>query len=170
MRELYGKLRGMVRRVTVKNIKDDGQMQTASAEVADGIYRDDLEIMMPYGVISVPDDDGAVGIALAVGGDEGDMVLLPLGNPSQRMGGLNKGDVGLANKFGDRMIVGADGAIQVQASTSFTAKIGGLTLSITPAGVDITGGYLKVNGVRVDDTHTHGGIVRGGSQTDPPAK
>lgn len=144
-------------------------MQTASAEVADGIYRDDLEIMMPYGVISVPDDDGAVGIALAVGGDEGDMVLLPLGNPSQRMGGLNKGDVGLANKFGDRMIVGADGAIQVQASASFTAKIGGLTFSITPAGVDITGGYLKVNGVPVDDTHTHGGIVRGGSQTDTPA-
>lgn len=169
MRELYGKLRGMVRRVTVKNIKDDGQMQTASAEVAEGIYRDDLEIMQPYGLLSVPDDDGAVGIALAIGGDEGDMVLLPLGNPSQRMGGLNKGDVGLANKFGDRIICRANGTIEVQASNALESKIGGCTFRQTAAGVDITGGYLKVNGVRVDDTHTHGGIVRGGAQTDPPA-
>jgi phage gp45-like len=169
MSELYGKLRGMVRRVTVKNIKDDGQMQTASAEVADGIYRDDLEIMMPYGVASVPDDDGAVGIALAIGGDEGDMVLLPLGNPSQRMGGLNKGDVGLANKPSDRVIIRASGKIEVQASSELESKIGGCVFRQTAAGVDIDGGYLKVNGVRVDDTHTHGGIVRGGSQTDTPA-
>ncbi|MBB4956230.1 phage gp45-like [Agrobacterium vitis] len=169
MKEIYGKLRGMVRRVTVKNIKDDGQMQTASAEVADGIYRDELEIMLPYGVLSVPDDDGAVGIALAIGGDEGDMVLLPLGNPSQRMGGLNKGDVGLANKFGDRVICRANGKIEVQASNELESKVGGCIFRQTAAGVDIVGGYLKVNGVRVDDTHTHGGIVRGGSQTDPPA-
>jgi phage gp45-like len=169
MRELYGKLRGMVRRVTVKNIKDDGQMQTASAEVAEGIYRDDLEIMQPYGLLSVPDDDGAVGIALAIGGDEGDMVLLPLGNPSQRMGGLNKGDVGLANKFGDRVIVGADGAIQVQASTSVTIKVGGVTVMIDGSGLHVNGGGIWNDGVAVDKTHVHGGIVRGGAQTDPPA-
>lgn len=88
--EIVNKLRGLVRRVTVKDIKDDGQMQTASAEVAEGVWREDLEVMLPYGLVSVPDDDGAVGVALAIGGDEGDMVILPLANPSQRMGGWAK--------------------------------------------------------------------------------
>ncbi len=167
-REIYAKLRGMVRRVTVKNIKDAGQMQTASVEVADGIWRDDIEIMQPYGSVGVPDEDGALGVLLSIGGDEGDAVLLPLANPSQRMGGLNKGDAGLVNKFGDRVIVRASGKIEVQASVALESTIGGCVFRHSADGVDIEGGYLKVNGVRVDDTHRHGGVVHGSDITDPP--
>lgn len=155
MSEIFNKLRGMVRRVTVKNINDTGQMQTASAEVAEGIFRDDLEIMLPYGFVSMPDDDGAVGIAVAVGGDEGDMVLLPLSNPSQRMGGLSKGDVGLANRFGDRVIVGANGGITLQASASITLKVDGVSLTISAAGFAFDGGKVTHNGINIGSDHGH---------------
>lgn len=155
MSEIVNKMRGLIRRVTVKDIKDDGQMQTASAEVAEGVWREDLEVMQPYGLISVPDDDGAVGVALAIGGDEGDMVLLPLGNPSQRMGGLSKGDVGLANKFGDRLIVKASGGIEVQAATSVTLKVGGVTLTISDGGIAAEGGRFTHNGVNIGSDHKH---------------
>lgn len=155
MSEIFNKMRGLIRRVTVKNIKDDGQMQTASAEVAEGVWRDDLEIMQPYGLLSVPDDDGAVGVALAIGGDEGDMVLLPLGNPSQRMGGLSKGDVGLSNKFGDRMIIKASGGINVQAASSITFKVDGVTMTVSAAGVAIEGGEFTHNGVNIGSDHGH---------------
>lgn len=169
MKEVYDKLRGMIRRVTVKSIKDDGQLQTASAEVADGIWREDIEVMAPYGLISVPDDDGAVGVAIAIGGDEGDMVLLPLANPSQRMGGLEKGDVGLANKGGDRVILRAGGGIEIKAATSVTITVGGCSVTHSAAGLDVDGGYIRNDGVVVDKTHVHGGVLLGGSETDPPA-
>lgn len=155
MSEIVNKMRGLIRRVTVKDIKDDSQMQTASAEVAEGVWREDLEVMQPYGLISVPDDDGAVGVAMAIGGDEGDMVLLPLANPSQRMGGLNKGDVGLANKFGDRVILRAAGGIEVQAAKSITQKVGGVTMTQTAEGVAFEGGRLTHNGINIGSDHKH---------------
>lgn len=155
MSEIVNKMRGLIRRVTVKDIKDDGQMQTASAEVAEGVWRDDLEIMQPYGFLSFPDDDGAVGVALAIGGDEGDMVILPLANPSQRMGGLGKGDVGLSNKFGDRIIIRAGGGIEVQAATSITQKVGGVTMTQSADGVAIEGGRFTHNGINIGSDHGH---------------
>lgn len=155
MSEIVNKMRGLIRRVTVRDIKDDGQMQTASAEVAEGVWRDDLEVMLPYGLVSVPDDDGAVGVALAIGGDEGDMVILPLANPSQRMGGLSKGDVGLANKFGDRIIAKASGGIEVQAASSVALKVGGVTVTISADGVAIEGGVFTHNGVNIGSDHGH---------------
>lgn len=168
MSEIVNKLRGLVRRVTVKDIKDDGQMQTASAEVAEGVWRHDLEIMHPYGFLSVPDDDGAVGVALAIGGDEGDMVILPLANPSQRMGGLGKGDVGIANKFGDRMIIKASGGINLQAANSITFQVGGVTMTLDATGLNINGGSIKHDGVVIDKTHKHKGVVPGLGDTDVP--
>lgn len=155
MSEIVNKMRGLVRRITVRDIKDDGQMQTASAEVAEGVWRHDLEIMHPYGFLSVPDDDGAVGVALAIGGDEGDMVILPLANPSQRMGGLGKGDVGLSNKFGDRVIIRAEGGIEVQAAKSITQKVGGVTMTQSADGIAIEGGRLTHNGVNIGSDHGH---------------
>lgn len=169
MKEVYDKLRGMIRRVTVRDIRDDGQMQTASAEVADGIWRDDLEIMTPYGLLSVPDEDGALGVAVSVGGDEGDMVLLPLANPSQRMGGLGKGDVGLANKFGDCVLLRASGGIEVKAASSVTFSVGGVSVVIDAAGLHVNGGGVYNDEVPIDKTHVHGGVTRGGAETDPPS-
>lgn len=167
-KETDDKLRGMARRVTVKDIKDDGETQTASIEVADGIWRTDVEVMQQYGVSTSAPEDGAVAIALALGGDEGDMVLLQIANPSKRLGGLSPKDAALYNAGGDLIVVRASGGIEVKAASSFTCTIGGLTFTITNAGVDIDGGYLKVNGVRVDDTHTHGGIVEGSGFTEVP--
>ncbi|MDZ7926149.1 MAG: phage baseplate assembly protein [Agrobacterium sp.] len=168
MSEIVNKMRGLIRRVTVKDIKDNGQMQTASAEVAEGVWREDLEIMHPYGFLSVPDDDGAVGVALAIGGDEGDMVILPLANPSQRMGGLGKGDVGLSNKFGDRIIIRAGGGIEVQAASSITFTVGGVTMTIDATGLNVNGGSIKHDGVVIDKTHKHTGVVPGGGITNVP--
>lgn len=168
MNEIVNKMRGLIRRVTVKDIKDDGQMQTASAEVAEGVWRDDLEVMLPYGFLSVPDDDGAVGVALAVGGDEGDMVILPLANPSQRIGGLSKGDVGIGNKFGDRLIIKASGGMEAQAASSITFKVGGVTMTLDADGLSISGGSIKHDGVVIDKTHKHSGVVPGSGNSDVP--
>jgi len=48
---------------------------------------------------------------------------------------------------------------------SLTIKCGDVTFKISSKGVDITGGYVKVNGHAIDDTHQHtnsGGVGLGG--------
>lgn len=168
-KEVADKMRGMVRRATIRNVKDDGETQTASVEVADGIWRDDVEIMHPYGMAANPPEDGGLVVLLAVGGDEGDLVALPAGNPWKRMGGLNPGDAGVYNESGDKVIVRRDGTVEIAAGAALQASVGGVVFTVSPAGVDITGGYVRHNGKDIGDTHTHGGVTPGGSETDVPA-
>lgn len=154
-KEIVDKIRGMARRVTVKDIKDDGETQTASIEVADGVWRTDVEILQPYGISSTAPEDGAVAIALAVGGDEGDIVLLPIANPSNRMGGLGKGDVGIYTKGGDRIIGRASGGIEIVAASSISLKVGDVSFMVRPDGVAIVGGTFTHDGKNIGKDHGH---------------
>lgn len=48
-------------------------------------------------------------------------------------------------------------------------EIGGVTVEITGAGFAITGGTVTHNGANIGDTHKHGGIKPGSSQTSNPS-
>lgn len=166
--ETASKVRGIVRRVVLKNINDDGETQTASVEVAPGIWRDKVEIMQPYGLATSAPEDGALALAVAVGGNEDDIVLLPVGNPSARMGGLKAGEAALYNQHGDGIVVGADGTISIQAGASIVLKVGGVTVTISASGVAIEGGTITHDGVVIDKTHIHNGVVPGSGTSGPP--
>ncbi len=168
-KETADKTRGMIRRATIKNIKDDGQVQTCSVEVADGVWRDDVEIHQPYGSASHVPSDGALAIVLAVGGDEGDLVVMPLANPSKRLGKLNEGDVGQYNQHGDHIVLTDSGDIEVAAGGSLNVKIGGVTFRVSAEGVDIEGGRVTHNGKDIGFTHEHTNVTPGPSLTGPPA-
>lgn len=167
-KELVDAVRGMIRRVTLRNIKDNGSTQTASIEVADGIWRDDVEIHQPYGAASHPPEDGAMAIALAMGGDQGDISIISISNPSKRLGKLPKGASGPYNEHGDRVLVLPDGTVEVRAATALDVKIGGVTFRVSAAGVDITGGYVKHNGVNIGDTHRHKDTMPGAGNSGIP--
>ncbi|KAB2772178.1 phage baseplate assembly protein domain-containing protein [Brucella anthropi] len=166
--ETASKVRGIARRVVLKNINDDGETQTASVEVAPGVWRDKVEIMQPYGLATSAPEDGALAIAVAIGGNEDDIVLLPVGNPSARMGGLKPGETALYNQHGDGILVGADGTVRIQAGASIVLKVGGVTVTVSPDGVDIDGGTVRNDGVVIDKTHIHIGVVPGGGTSGPP--
>lgn len=148
-------MRGIARRSTLKNINDDGQMQTASVEVGDGIYRDNVEVLQAFGAISHSDEDGALGIVLALGGDQGDLVILPIGNPSKRTGKTPKGTVGHANASGDQVVIYPDGRVVIKGATSIEAGVGGCKLTISAAGFAFEGGVITHDGVVIDKTHGH---------------
>ncbi|RRY02960.1 phage baseplate assembly protein domain-containing protein [Brucella anthropi] len=166
--ETASKVRGIVRRVVLKNISDDGETQTASAEVAPGIWRDKVEIMQPYGLATSAPEDGALALAVAIGGNEDDIVILPVGNPSARMGGLKAGEAALYNQHGDGILVGADGTVSIQAGASIVLKVGGVTVTVSSGGVDIEGGTITHDGVVIDKTHIHIGVVPGSGTSGPP--
>lgn len=161
-------MRGGVRRVTYKNIKDNGQTQTASIEVADGIWRDDVEVMQPYGLASHVPLDGGLAIAFAIGGDQGDMVIMPLSNPSKRLGKLAEGEIGLYNEHGDMLVIGADGAIKVQAGASMSFSVGGVSVTISAAGMTIAGGRVEHDGKNIGKDHRHDGVTAGAANTGEP--
>lgn len=167
-KDVADKLRGMARRVTLKNIDDTGETQRASVEVADGIWRDNVEIMHPYGSAGVAPEDGALGIAIAIGGDEGDLVVLPVANPSKRMGNLPAGAAGQYNQHGDRVLVLPDGTIDIKAGSVARIQIGGVTLEVTAGGVAITGGAVTHNGHSIGDNHKHKDTAPGGGLSGVP--
>lgn len=160
-KELVDAVRGMIRRVTLRNIKDDAATQTASIEVADGVWRDDVEIHQPFGFASNPPEDGALGIAIAIGSDQGDITLLPLGNPSKRMGKLPKGAVGIYNEHGDKVMILPGGGVVVQAASSFKAEAGGGTLELNGSG-------LFHNGVNIGFDHRHKDTTPGTGNSGQP--
>ena len=121
-KDVADKLRGLVRRCTIKNVKDDGETQICSVEVAEGIWRDDVEITQAFGFNSVAPEDGGLAIVLAVGGDEGDLVVLPIGNPSKRMGGLQGGETGMHNEGGDKIVLGKGGDLKVRSAATISLK------------------------------------------------
>lgn len=168
MKEVFDAIRGMVKRVVLKNVKDDGEMQTASVEVANGVWRDEVEIMQPYGFASSAPEDGALTLVIAVGADQGDLVALPVSNPSSRIGNLPTGAVAIYNKSGDKILILPDGEIEITAATSVAAKVNGASFKVSGDGIDFVGGYVRHNGVDIGDTHRHGGILPGGMITDPP--
>jgi nitrous oxidase accessory protein NosD len=84
------------------------------------------------------------------------------------MGGLNPGDAGVYNESGDKVIVRRDGTVEIAAGAALQASVGGVVFTVSPAGVDITGGYVRHNGKDIGDTHTHGGVTPGASETDVP--
>ncbi len=137
-RETAGTMRSQNRRATLKNLKDDGETQTASVEIAEGIWRDDVEVLQPYGFASHIPEDGAMGLVIAVGADESDLVILPVANPSKRMGGLKPGEVGLYNGDGDKAIMTAGGSLDI--STGATVNI------TTDSGITLTATITKVVG------------------------
>lgn len=59
--------------------------------------------------------------------------------------------------------------VDLHPSNGLTLKSEGTSIAISKDGVDITAGYLKVNGKRVDDTHVHTGVTPGGGLSSVPA-
>jgi len=105
-------------------------------ETAEGIVHDKVEVLQPYGFATMPPEDGASGIALSVGADEGDPVILPVANSSKRMGNLNAGDTALYNAGGDQIILRANGTLEI--------KIGGAATLELPDGLTIETPKMKV--------------------------
>lgn len=98
-------------------------------------------------------------------------VMNPSGDPRQGIivrGGYSDGnpnpnenmDANVFEDAGVRITV-ADGALVIMA--------GDVTMTISGAGVSITGGRVEHDGKNIGSTHLHGGVVSGTSRTSEPS-
>lgn len=175
--ETAAALRGQAVRGFVTAIRDDGLAQAVDVETHEGVLRSGVEVLQQYGVTSRA-PDGAIVVLLALGGDQGDQVALPVACPSGRMGGLQAGEVALHDAAGNRIHIKAGGVIELRCATSLLATVGGTEFEVTAAGVRIKGnveveGAIHATGDIVADsislrTHVHGGVDPGGGNTSGP--
>ena len=114
--------RGIVARAAVRSTNDQGATQTATIETHRHVERSDVEILGQFGVSSRPPAGGEM-VALSVGGDQGDLVGLPVQAPGNRLGGLKEGETAVHNHKGDRIHFKADGTVEGRSSKRFIFKV-----------------------------------------------
>lgn len=142
-RETAHALRSIVLRGVVLGSADEAETQTAQVKIAEGVERSEVEVVQPFGIASRAPKGGAA-VLLAVGGDTGDLVLLPVASPGFRLGGLDEGEAALYGLKGDRVHVKADGSIELRASTRVLVKVGELTIEATADHAKVTKGDAKL--------------------------
>ena len=159
--ETAAALRGQAVRGAVTAVHDGGLAQTVDAETHEGVLRTRVEVVQQYGVTSHA-PAGGLDVLLALGGDEGDQVALPVACPSGRMGGLAPGEVALHDAAGNRVHIKAGGVIEMLGATSLLLKVGGTELLVTAGGVSIKGSLSVEGGVTATgDISTTGDVTAG---------
>lgn len=156
--EIYGAIRGLNGLGLVTAVDDTGPAQTLTVHCADGVVRDQVEVMQWFGFASMPPTEGAICMVFAVGGDPANLRALPVACPSARMGNLAAGDSAVYAQDGTRVHVKTGGDVEIWAKTcTLHAPDGGIldgdftvtgTLAVDQ---DVTIGTLSVKNHIHDD-------------------
>lgn len=151
-------MRGLVVRGLVGTTKDDGQTQTVDVTTHEGITRSAVEVLQPFGLAAVP-PAGAMTVVIAIGGDQGDMMALPLAAPGTRFGNLAAGQVVVYDAAGNRVALLADGTVEIHAATRVVVKAPELRVE---GNIVATGNISDPAGSMAEmrtkyNAHTHGG-------------
>jgi phage baseplate assembly protein V len=160
--ELEARLRGIVRRAKPRSVDDTGAAQTAAVTVLNGEARTGVEILQPFGFASVP-APGSLMVVLAIGGDQGDLVGLPVASPDARMGKLEPGEAVIYGTAGQRVLCRADGSIEILSATK--VYLSGKPFEVESASaVSIKAPKVRIEGTTwlMGDLHVAGSITAGG--------
>lgn len=147
--------RAHIVRGVVLAVDDTGPLQTVDVKTHDGVHRTEIEVLLPWGLISNP-PPGAIAVVAAIGADPADMMALGVAHPGARAGGSAGGSIGLADNGGNRVIITPGGQIGIVSATQITLSVGPTTMTITAAGVAITGNVSVTGNITATGSITHG--------------
>lgn len=156
--EIIMQLRGLLARALILRTRDDGQAQTVDVQTHAGITRQRIEVLQPYGLASAA-PPGAMTVVLAIGGDQGDMVALPVAAPAARFGGLAAGEVALYDAAGNRVVLRAGGTVEIHAATRVLIRAPEVRIEgnlVVTGNVSDAAGSMQEMRDRYNP-HTHGG-------------
>lgn len=129
LKEIVHAFRGIVSRAVVRSTNDGGETQTASVTTHRHVDRTDVEIAQPFGFSSRAPGGGMM-VVLAVGGDQGDLVGLPVAAPGSRLGNLAEGEAAMHNAKGDRAHAKADGTFEIVSAHKIVVKVKDATITV----------------------------------------
>ncbi len=111
---------------------------------------------------------GAKGLLLFPNSQSDEGYVLGGEHPGKRPTGLPAGATAIYDANGNIIKLVGDGIVADVGSNSFVFRAGGVTITISPAGLAIEGGTVTHNGTDIGDTHRHGGVESGSSSTGAP--
>jgi len=161
----------MISRGRVRSARIRGGRTLAEVEMADGETRTRVEVLLPMGMSAVP-EAGADVLVLQVGGPD-HLVAMQADTASLRATGLAPGDIALRDKRGQMVVMNGEG-VTISGALKVTIVSAG-DVEITAPKVKVNGdmdvsGTLTLTGPGVNlNTHVHGGVDPGGSNTAGPA-
>lgn len=174
MAPLERRLRLLVLRGAITRVDDGGAAQEIQGAFLGGDPSEGIPVAQPYGFATRP-KVGAEAVVLNVGGRQGEGIVVLCEDRRYRLQGLQEGAVALYTDEGDRILLGRNGQITIQAGTAVTIQAGTVTITgdlgvdgdIEGAEVSDAGGSLAE--VRADlaqlraeyDVHVHPDPVTG---------
>lgn len=184
-------LKLVVGRGRVKSGKDDGPVQILQVQLS-AKELPNLRRLAEFGFASWP-PNGADVMAIFIGGDRSNGVIIATGDQRTRFKLENAGEAALHDAFGKSIWLKKDGGLVLELAGQDVEINGARTVTVNAATkVMLTtplvemSGNLKVDGnivaggtigdaVRtleadraIYDTHTHGGVTAGGGHSGPP--
>lgn len=157
LEEVVMALRGLIVRGLVRAVGDGTAVQTVNVTTHEGIHRENIPVLQPYGLATNP-PQGSTVVVLMLGGDQGSGVALPAEAPHARMGNLAAGEVVLYNAGGARVAL-RDGVVEIRAATRVTVFAPELRVE---GNIVATGSIADAAGTMQEmrdayNGHTHGG-------------
>lgn len=138
---LRNRVANMISRAVVRLADDSGDLQTLQLDVLDGETRDGIERLQQYGFTSVP-LDGAEAAVLFVGGRRDHGLAVAVDDRRHRLSGLAPGEVALYHKDGAKVLLKADGSIEVTPKAGQDVKLAGGSAKVARVGDAVNGGTL----------------------------
>ena len=170
------RIQNTISRATIKLINSKTKTQSLQIGLLAGEIKGNIEHMEPYGFTSHP-NPGAEAIALFIGGDRSNGVVIVAADKRYRLLNLQQGEVAIYDDQGQKVVLTRAGIV-VNTPKTLTAICGGdVTIKapkITLDAPDIyaTGnihasGDVKAGNISLN-SHTHSGVESGGSSTGGP--
>lgn len=127
IRALQNRVMLMIGRGVVSSVTDSKKIQSVQLTLSVDETRD-AERFQQYGFTSVP-KSGAEAVALAVGGERGHTIVIAVDDRRYRLRGLASGEVAIYNDTGAKVVLKADGSIEIVPSGTGKVKLGGTLLT-----------------------------------------
>lgn len=119
---LKTRIANLVARAVVQLANDSGKLQVLQLDVGADETRDGLERFQEYGLTSVP-LAGAEAVVLFVGGRRDHGLVVAVDDRRHRPSGLQPGEVAVYNSGGARVLLKADGTVEVTGATKASSTI-----------------------------------------------
>lgn len=137
LRPLQNRVANLLARAVLRRVDDSQDLQQLQVDALDGETRDAVERFQQYGFTSVP-EDGAEAAVLFVGGHRDHGIAVAVDDRRHRLKGLASGEVALYHKDGARVLLKANGSIEVTPKSGQDVVLAGGSAKVGRVG-DATG-------------------------------
>lgn len=172
---LYGRLMMAIGRGRITAVNDGGNVQKLQVQLGADEVRDTTPRLVEYGLTSVP-PAGTDVLAVFLGGDRSNGVVIATGHQASRPKGLEVGEVCVYDDQGQMVHITRNGIVINGAGKPITVTNTPKVRMVTPL-LEVTGdihdrcdegGRTMADMRDIYNQHTHGNVVSGPDRTDTP--